>query len=198
MQLVCVVITVALGIILFEVIPEKSIWSIPVTQADEHIIALPSSGGSSLLLMQKQGEERKAPTKEQNYKKQYHYKKRILIVDDEPDITITFEKGLKNNGFKKIDTTNDPLLFLKNFKPCSYDLIIIDIRMPEMNGFDLYEEIRKLDNKVKVCFITAYEVNYQAMRDIFPITDTPDDIGCFIRKPVDIGSLIKHIEAELG
>jgi CheY-like chemotaxis protein len=168
MQLVCVVITVALGIILFEVIPEKSIWSIPVTQADEHIIALQSSGGSSLLLMQKQGEERKAQTKEQNYK-QYRYKKRILIVDDEPDITISFEKGLKNNGFKKIDTANDPLLFLKNFKPCSYDLIIIDIRMPEMDGFDLYEEIRKLDNKVKVCFITAYEVSYQAMRDIFPI-----------------------------
>jgi hypothetical protein len=71
MQLVCVVITVALGIILFEVIPEKSIWSIPVTPADEHIIALPSSGGSSLLLMQKQGEERKALTKEQNYKKKY-------------------------------------------------------------------------------------------------------------------------------
>ena len=73
MQIVGVVITVALGIILFEVIPEKSIWSIPVTQADEHIIALPASGGSSLLLMQKQGEERKAPTKEQNYNKQHHY-----------------------------------------------------------------------------------------------------------------------------
>ena len=67
-----------------------------------------------------------------------------------------------------------------------------------MDGFYLYEEIRKIDNKVKVCFIAAYEVNYQAMRAVFPVTDTADDIGCFIRKPVDIGSLIKHIEAELG
>jgi DNA-binding response OmpR family regulator len=83
---------------------------------------------------------------------------------------------------------------LKNFKAGSYDLLIIDIVMPEMDGFSLYEEIRKIDNKVKVCFITAFEMNYQALRAVFPASD---DIGCFIRKPVDIDDLIKRINAEV-
>jgi two-component SAPR family response regulator len=66
-----------------------------------------------------------------------------------------------------------------------------------MDGFELYEGIRKIDNKVKVCFITAFEVNYQAFRAVFPAATTTDDIGCFIRKPVDVDNLLKHIEAEL-
>jgi signal transduction histidine kinase/ActR/RegA family two-component response regulator len=148
--------------------------------------------------LQKQQEEQKASTKEQHYKKQGQYRKRILILDDEPDITIAFEKGLRDKGFEQIYTANDPLLCLKNFKASSYDLLIIDIMMPQMDGFGLYEEIRNIDNKVKVCFITAFEVNYQAMRAVFPATTTNDDLGCFIRKPVEIDDLIKHIEAELG
>jgi len=123
---------------------------------------------------------------------------RILIVDDEPDITSFFQNALSDKGFEQVDTVNDPLLALKNFKAESYDLLIIDIVMPEMDGFELYEEIRKIDNKVKVCFITAYEVNYQALRAVFPAATTTDDIGCFIRKPITLDDLIKHIEAELG
>ena len=123
---------------------------------------------------------------------------RILIVDDEPDITSFFQNALSDKGFERVDTVNDPLLALKNFKAESYDLLIIDIVMPEMDGFELYEEIRKIDNKVKVCFITAYEVNYQALRAVFPAATTTDDIGCFIRKPITLDDLIKHIEAELG
>ena len=195
-QTVCVVVTVALAIILFEVIPERSVWSIPVRQSHEHIFAIPASGGFSLLPMQK--EEHNAPTKEQDYKKQNHYRKRILIVDDEPDITIAFEKGLRDKGFEQIDTANDPLLSLKNFKAGSYDLLIIDVVMQQMDGFRLYEEIRKIDKKVRVCFITAFEVNYQAMRAVFPAASPTDDVSCFIQKPVEVGKLIKHIEAELG
>jgi len=123
---------------------------------------------------------------------------RILIVDDEPDITSFFQNALSDKGFERVDTVNDPLLALKNFKAESYDLLILDIVMPEMDGFELYEEIRKIDNKVKVCFITAYEVNYQALRAVFPAATTTDDIGCFIRKPITLDDLIKHIEAELG
>lgn len=81
MRIGTVVVTIALAIILFEVAPEKSAWSIPVKESDEHIIAVQASGGFSLLLTQKQGEEHKALTKEQDYEKQYHYRKRILIVD---------------------------------------------------------------------------------------------------------------------
>ncbi|MRN40550.1 MAG: response regulator [Nitrosopumilales archaeon] len=65
-------------------------------------------------------------------------------------------------------------------KEGSYDLLIIDIVMPEMDGFSLYEEIRKIDNKVKVCFITAFEINYQALRAVFPAATTTDDTGCLI------------------
>ncbi len=162
------------------------------------MLAVPASGGSSLLQMQKQGEERKTATKEQECGKQHRFRKRILIVDDEPDITIAFEKGLRDKGFEKIDRVNDPILALRNFKAGLYDLLIIDIMMPQMDGFELYEEIRKIDTKVKVCFITAFEVNYQALRAVFPAASTTDDIGCFIRKPVDVADLIKHIEAELG
>jgi DNA-binding response OmpR family regulator len=145
------------------------------------------------MLIQKQGaEEHKATTKEE-YEKQYHRRRRILIVDDEPDITSSFKEALRDHGFEQVDISNDPLLALKNFKAGSYDLLIIDIVMPEMDGFSLYE-VRKIDNKVKVCFITAFEINYQALRAVFP---TSDDLGCFIRKPVDMDDLVKRIKAEI-
>jgi two-component system response regulator VanR len=122
---------------------------------------------------------------------------RILIVDDEPDTTAVFQNALRDKDFEQIDTINDPLLVLKNFKAGSYDLLIIDIVMPQMDGFGLYKEIRKIDSEVKVCFITAYNVNYQALRAVFPAATSTDDIGCFIRKPIDVDDFIKHIEAEL-
>ena len=149
------------------------------------------------MLIQKQGaEEHKVATKEE-HGKQYHVRTRILIIDDEPDITLAFKQSLRDKGFERVETLNDPILALKNFKAGLYDLLIIDIVMPEMDGFELYEEIRKIDNKVKVCFITAFEVNYQALRAVFHSATTTDDIGCFIRKPFYVDNLIKHIEAEL-
>jgi DNA-binding response OmpR family regulator len=148
------------------------------------------------MLIQKQGEEHKPVTKEE-YKRQYHVRTRILIIDDEPDITLAFRKALRDKGFEQVETANDPTLALKNFKAGSYDLLIIDIVMPHMDGFSLYEEIRKIDNKVKVCFITAFEVNYQALRAVFPAATTADDLGCFIRKPVDMDDLVKRITAEV-
>jgi DNA-binding response OmpR family regulator len=118
-------------------------------------------------------------------------------VDDEPDITSSFKEALRDKGFEQVETANNPTLALKNFKAGSYDLLIIDIVMPEMDGFSLYEEVRKIDNKVKICFITAFEVNYQALRAVFPAASTTDDIGCFIRKPVDMDDLVKRIDAEV-
>ena len=117
-------------------------------------------------------------------------------MDDEPDITSSFKEALRDNGFE-VDIANDSLLALKNFKEGWYDLLVIDIVMPEMDGFSLYEEIRKIDNKVKVCFITAFELNYQALRAVFPAATRTDDIGCFIRKPVDMDDLVKRIKIEI-
>jgi DNA-binding response OmpR family regulator len=82
-------------------------------------------------------------------------RRQILVVDDELDITLTLKGVLEQSGFN-VDLFNDPLLALQNFKTNFYDLIILDIKMPKMNGFDLYEKINMIDNKVKVCFLTAW------------------------------------------
>ncbi|HKU49029.1 MAG TPA: response regulator [Nitrososphaera sp.] len=118
--------------------------------------------------------------------------KRIAIVDDEPDITAVLKKGLEQNGFA-IDAFNDPRLALSSFKPNHYDLMIIDIRMPNINGFDLYRELKKRDSSVKVCFLTAFEIYYEEFRKMFPNID----VRAFVRKPVGIAALVKQIDAVL-
>jgi CheY-like chemotaxis protein len=196
-RIVSLVLAMTFVILFFELTPERGVWSIPIKPEEEHMLAAPGSGGYPVLLMQKQGWEYTPKTKEDEYEKQYHDKGKILIVDDEPDITSSFKQDRRDNGFEQVETANNPLLALKNFKAGTYDLLIIDIVMPEMDGFSLYEEIRKIDNKVKVCFITAFEINYQALRAVFPAATTTDDIGCFIRKPVDLDDLVKRINAEI-
>jgi two-component system response regulator ChvI len=119
-------------------------------------------------------------------------KKRILVVDDEPDVTFTLKKGLENSGLFEVNTFNDPELALLNFKPGFYDFLLIDIRMPNMNGYDLYDKIKNIDNKVKACFISAYEINYRALREQFPLIE----IECYA-KPIEIDDLIRRINAEL-
>ncbi|HJS83295.1 MAG TPA: response regulator [Nitrososphaera sp.] len=116
--------------------------------------------------------------------------KRIAIVDDEPDITAVLKKGLEQNGFA-VETFNDPRLALSSFKPNSCDLMIIDIRMPNINGFDLYRELKKKDPSVKVCFLTAFEIYYEEFRKMFPNID----VRAFVRKPVGISALVKQINA---
>ena len=118
---------------------------------------------------------------------------KILIVDDDSDITLAFKKGLENDGFN-VDVFNDPQEALSNFEASKYDLLLLDIRMPKMNGFELYKEMDKIDNHVKVCFITAFEVYYEALREVFPSME----VECFIRKPIEIGNLVKRIKNELN
>jgi DNA-binding response OmpR family regulator len=88
---------------------------------------------------------------------------KVLIADDEPDINMSFKLTLEGAGFI-VDVYNDPLIALSKFKPSYYDLVILDIKMPKMNGFELYTEIQKIDNQVKVCFITAGEIYYNEVR----------------------------------
>jgi DNA-binding response OmpR family regulator len=117
--------------------------------------------------------------------------KRILIVDDESDVNLTLKMVLEENGFK-VDSFTDPLLALENFKGESdlYDMLILDIRMPDMNGFELYKEIKKIDDKVKVCFLTAGEMDYEQFeKDLFSALDE----NCFIQKPIQNETLIKRL-----
>jgi len=118
--------------------------------------------------------------------------KKILVVDDEPDITSSIKNGLQRKGFE-VDTYNDPTDALSNFKPDTYDLLLIDIRMPKMNGFELYREVKKKSVDVRICFFTAFEVYYDEFRKMFPNLE----VKCFIRKPITISDLVTHINTEL-
>jgi DNA-binding response OmpR family regulator len=124
---------------------------------------------------------------------------RLLLVDDEVDITTVFTLCLEDNGFE-VDAFNDPLQALSGFKSGSYELALIDFKMPNMNGFELYREIRKIDERVKVCFITAFEAYHEELKKKFQsnLNTSPVDVKCFIQKPIDIDELVKRIKEELN
>jgi len=189
------VVTIIFIIVFFEVMPLKSIFSVPIKPEEEHMFGVPGLGGYSILI-QKQDED----------EKQCRQRKRILIVDDDPDITFTFKMILEENGFnKQVDTYNEPLVALQNFKPRVYGLLIIDIVMPVMDGFRLYHQIKQIDNKPKVLFATAYYLNYEVLRGYFPIKDENNEIdeilgdsgGRFIKKPVHVNELVGRVKSEL-
>ena len=103
---------------------------------------------------------------------------RLLLVDNEPDNTSVLSMGLEDEGFN-VDAFTDPILALSNFKPNYYSLVILDINMPKMNGYDLYKEIRKLDNKVKICFLTASELYNENLRSqTKEILDEVNSVSC--------------------
>jgi CheY-like chemotaxis protein len=123
--------------------------------------------------------------------KEKEEKKKILVVDDEPDNASIFSMGLEDVGFN-VDAFTDPLLALSKFKSQykKYELLILDIKMPDMNGFELFEEIRKIDNKVKACFLTAFGEGYtEEFGRRFPSSINVS----FIRKPIRIDDLVKKV-----
>jgi CheY-like chemotaxis protein len=134
---------------------------------------------------------------------------RILIVDDEVDITTVYSLGLQDNGFK-VDAFNDPLQALSDLKNGSYNLALLDYKMPNMNGFELYQEIRKVDTKVKVCFVTAFDIYPGELKKEFhrnsngKYQDKEEedkeelDLECIIQKPIGIDESVKRIKEELN
>lgn len=142
---------------------------------------------------------------------------RILIVDDEEDVTFFLKEALEDYGGFEVVTFNDPLLALSSFnedkqnKPSAYDLILLDIKMPKMDGFELYQELQKRieftegastnskdqgrkEKRPKICFMTAFEVYFEALKELFP--DSYSSI-CFIKKPSSAQDLIKRITREI-
>jgi CheY-like chemotaxis protein len=119
-------------------------------------------------------------------------KRKILVVDDEPDNASIFTMSLEDGGFE-VDTYTNPLLALSIFKAGSkkYDLLILDIKMPDMNGFELYEEIRKIDNKVKAYFLTAFGEGYTEEFGKRFTLSSPN--VSFIRKPIRLDDLVKKV-----
>lgn len=121
-------------------------------------------------------------------------KKKILLVDDEADMTFIFKKGLEDAGLS-VDALNSPAEVIKVFKPYFYDLVMLDIAMPGMDGFDLYRELKKLDPEVKTCFLTATEKYYQDFRKA-EFRDLNQDL--FIEKPISIKDLIIEVNNRIG
>jgi len=117
---------------------------------------------------------------------------KILLVDDEPDLTMTFKAILQGVGFA-VDIYENPLVALSNFRPHYYDLVILDIKMPEMNGFELYSEMLKMDSQVKVCFVTAGEMYNDNVRKNEEEQYCELDTERFIQKPISNGDLIRRI-----
>jgi CheY-like chemotaxis protein len=120
--------------------------------------------------------------------------KRILIVDDEQDIARLFKVALERAGFI-VYVFNNPLESLSSYKAGAYDLLLLDIKMPQLSGFELYDRIKKIDNKVKVCFITAFEEYYDEFKKQFPYLEETE---CFIRKPVRVEDLIRKVKSQLN
>src|SRR5215831_1014089 len=92
--------------------------------------------------------------------------KRILVVDDEHDVNLTIRIVLEENGFK-VDSFTDASQALENFTAALYDLVILDVKLPGMDGFSLYEKIKKLDDKVIICFLTAADISKSSSRSCF-------------------------------
>lgn len=116
--------------------------------------------------------------------------KKILVVDDDLDITLLIKEGLERKGFH-IESYNDPQMALQEFKPDFYDLMLVDIRMSKLNGFEFYQEVRKNDIKVRVCFITAFAISYEEIsKTLPPELVTRQNI---IHKPIGIKELINKI-----
>jgi len=121
-------------------------------------------------------------------------KKRVLVVDDEPDISLILKMVLEDSGFE-VHSFEDPISALNSFEVGLYDLLILDIKMPEMDGFELYHEIRKKDNKVKICFLTASEMYYKKLRNEEFCSLNKD---LFIQKPIENEELMKQINKILS
>jgi DNA-binding response OmpR family regulator len=100
---------------------------------------------------------------------------------------------LEDNGFK-VDSFTDASQALQNFRDGLYDLVILDVIMPEMDGFSLYEKIKKLDDKVIICFLTAADdAYYGILKKKYPGINE----NCVIHKPLENESLLRQIKSIL-
>jgi CheY-like chemotaxis protein len=122
-------------------------------------------------------------------------KRRVLLIDNEPDITTTLQVGLAEGGDFDVDAFTDPLSALKFFRPNFYDLALIDIVMPVLDGFELYERLKKIDPDIKVCFLTASEMYHAEFRKVEHRGFNED---LFLQKPISAGVLVREINKKIN
>jgi DNA-binding response OmpR family regulator len=119
--------------------------------------------------------------------------KRILVVDDNSDIVLTLRVGLEMDSTIQVFGYDNPVTALVEFEPNFYDLLLIDVNMPLLDGFQLAQNLVRRDLNVRVCFMTSGEINMDAAREVHPLKS----IGCFIKKPITSEQLLGRIKAEL-
>ncbi|HZD81374.1 MAG TPA: response regulator [Nitrososphaeraceae archaeon] len=121
---------------------------------------------------------------------------RIMVVDDEKDILSIIKRGLESDNVFKVDTFSNGESALQAFESHSeyyYDIILTDIRMPKMSGFELYRRIKERRSSPKIAFITAFEINKDEFKKVIPSVHVID----FISKPVSISNLITKLKSML-
>ena len=114
---------------------------------------------------------------------------RILLVDDEPDLCTVYQIVLQDAGYECIPYT-DSIKALQEYRPTYYDLILLDIKMPVLDGFELCKKIREVDRTVHIIFITASEAYYEKFRgQHFP------ELGKinYIQKPIGNEELVQIV-----
>ena len=117
-----------------------------------------------------------------------------MLVDDEPDIVYLVKVGLESKGFE-VDYYTDPILALQNFKGGLYQLLVLDIKMPKMDGIELFNRMKKEDDKVRVCFFSASDPLNSSYKNL--LQSYPDKF-LLILKPISIPKMTKQIEQFLS
>ena len=159
-----------------------------------------SFSGEDRHIRNKTDHRQKEQDRQQQEVKLSPFTKRILIVDDDPDITCTFKMAFEeanriggNKTSFHVVTYNYPLVALSEFKPNFYDLVLVDINMPQMNGFDFCVNVFEVDVDPRVCFMSAGLINQEALKEQYPSLG----FGCFIKKPITMENLVTTVKAEL-
>lgn len=121
-------------------------------------------------------------------------RRNVLLVDDDHDIIEVLKRGLETQGVH-VDSYTSPQEALASFRPNTYDIAILDIRMPAMTGFQLFRELKKFDTGISVCFLSAFEIQREEFKSMFPSMDSVKGI---IKKPVSINKLLNEISPFLS
>ena len=111
-------------------------------------------------------------------------RKRILFVNDDEDTAAVIKEGLSRYGYK-IESFVDSNLALQNFKEGTYDLLLLDVLMKGLDGFELYNQLRKIDKNIQICFISASNTFYEKYKRLYPEVQEE----CYIQKPLGIKNL---------